>query len=247
MLTNRTHLAATCKLLALLAILLACWPRDARAQSDDLTPFYDARVIAVLDGNTLSVRNETTGQQSYVRLRGTDAPELRQPYGAQSREHLTGLVAGKSVRVEFKGTDRMGTVEGRVVADGADVNLAQIEAGLAWFHTVYGNELSVEQQRLYQGAERAARAAHRGLWQDSAPTAPWSFRAAKKISEDPRDIPPASASAPTSGVVADRRSKLYYLPTCTGFARIPARSRVRFKSADEATRAGYKSAPACAP
>ncbi|MDT7604053.1 MAG: hypothetical protein QOF61_2050 [Acidobacteriota bacterium] len=245
MMIRATH-GETFKLFALLALLLACLPRVARAQNDDLTPFYDARVLAVLDGNTLSARNVTTGQQSYVRLRGTDAPELQQPYGAQAREHLASLVMGKSVRVEFKGTDRMGTVEGRVVADGVDINLAQLEAGLAWFHTVYANELSDEQKQLYEEAEKDSRAARRGLWKDAAPTPPWQYRAANKIGEDPRDIPQPSAPATTS-VVADRRSKFYYLPNCAGYRRVPARSRVRFKSSDEATRAGYKLAPACAP
>jgi endonuclease YncB( thermonuclease family) len=242
----RTSHASTCKLLALFALALACQSRVARAQADDLTPYYDARVVAVLDGNTLSVQNSTTGQQSYVRLRGTDAPELRQPYGAQSREHLSSLVAGKSVRVEFKGTDRMGTAEGRVVLDGADINLAQLDAGLAWFHASYANELSDEQKRLYQEAEKDSRAARKGLWQDAAPTPPWQYRTTHQISEDPRDIPQASAPTQTN-IFADRRSKLYYLPNCKGYARIPLRSRVRFKSSDEAASAGYQPAPACAP
>jgi endonuclease YncB( thermonuclease family) len=242
----RASHATNCKLLAFLALVFACQTQAARAQDDNLTPFYDARVVAVLDGNTLDVRNVTTGQQSYVRLRAVDAPELRQPYGTQSREHLSSLVAGKNVRVEFKGTDRMGTVEGRVVLDGEDINLAQLDAGLAWFHIAYTNELSDEQKRLYQETERDARAAGRGLWQDAAPTAPWVYRTAHKLGEDPRDIPQTATPAQMS-VVADRRSKLYYLPDCPGYARIPARSRVRFKSADDATRAGYKLAPACAP
>jgi endonuclease YncB( thermonuclease family) len=229
---------------ALLALLSAC-PSIARAQEDDLTPFYDARVLSVLDGNTLSVRNETTSQQSYVRLRGIDAPEMQQPYGAASRQHLASLVAGKSVRVEFKGTDRMGTVEGRVVLSGADINLAQLRAGLAWFHTIYGNELSDEQRKLYQEAEGDAHKARRGLWQDAAPTAPWQYRDAKKIDDDPRNLPQFAAPA-TASVVADRRAKLYYLPGCSGYSRIPARSRVRFKSTDAAARSGYKPAPGCA-
>jgi endonuclease YncB( thermonuclease family) len=233
------------KLCSLLALLFVC-AAAARAQEDNLTPFYDARVLSVLDGNTLSVRNETTTQQSYVRLRGIDAPEMQQPYGAASRQHLASLVAGKIVRVEFKGTDRMGTVEGRVLLDGEDINLAQLGAGLAWFQMVYANELSDEQRKLYQETEGAARKARRGLWQDAAPTAPWQYRAAKRIGDDPRDIPQTAAPAAVN-VVADRRGKIYYLPNCPGYSSIPTRARVRFKSQDAAARAGYKPAPGCAP
>lgn len=231
-------------LLAFIELVSPC-VAAARAQEDDLTPFYDARVLSVLDGNTLSVRNETTNQQSYVRLRGIDAPESQQPYGAAARQRLASLVAGKSVRIEFKGTDRMGTVEGRILLNGEDINLAQLRAGLAWFHTIYGNELSDEQRKLYQEAETEARKARRGLWQDAEPTAPWQYRAAKQIGDDPRDIPHAAPAR--VNVVADRRAKLYYLSNCPGYSRIPARSRVRFTSTDAAARAGYKPAPGCTP
>jgi hypothetical protein len=182
----------------------------------------------------------------YVRLRGIDAPEMQQPQGADARQNLARLVAGKLVRVEFKTTDRMGTVEGRVTLGGDDVNLAQLDAGMAWFHTTFYNELGDDQKKLYAEAEAGARQARRGLWKDAAPTPPWEYRAAKLIAEDPRDIPqPAVAAA--QPVNADRRGKLYYAPGCAGYGRIPARSRVRFKSADEAERAGYKPAPGCQP
>jgi endonuclease YncB( thermonuclease family) len=231
--------------LSVLALLLACTSALSRTQ-DDLTPFFDARVVGVLDGNTLSVSNTSTGQQVYVRLRGIDAPEMQQPGGAAARQSLASLVAGKTVRVEFKSTDKMGTVEGRVVLNGDDVNLAQLGAGMAWFHTAYYNELSDDQKKLYRDAEAEARKARRGLWKDDAPSPPWEYRAAKKIGEDPRDIlrPSAVAAKPVN---ADRRSRLYYAPGCAGYARIPARSRARFKSADEAERVGYKPAPVCRP
>ncbi|MCA1643152.1 MAG: thermonuclease family protein [Acidobacteria bacterium] len=231
--------------LTLAALVLACAPTRALTQ-DELTPFFDARVVGVLDGNTISVSNTSTGQQVYVRLRGIDAPEMQQPRGADARQNLARLVAGKVVRVEFKTTDRMGTVEGRVALDGDDVNLAQLAAGMAWFRTAYYNELSDDQKKLYRDAEAEARAARRGLWQDDAPAPPWEYRAAKKIVEDPRDIPQPAAGAAKS-VNADRRSRLYYAPGCAGYDRVPARSRARFKSAAEAERAGYKPAPGCQP
>ena len=234
--------------LPLLALLLACAPALARGQ-DDLTPFFDARVESVLDGNTIKASNTSTGQQVYVRLRGIDAPEMQQPRGADARQNLSRLVAGKVVRVEFKTTDRMGTVDGRVTLGGDDVNLAQLEAGMAWFHTVLYNELSDDEKRLYRDAEAEARGARRGLWRDNAPTPPWEYRAAKRIGEDPRDIPQPAAAAVVAAqpVNADRRSKLYYAPGCAGYGSVPARRRARFKSAGEAEQAGYSPAPGCRP
>lgn len=242
---SRTKQRTPRRTLTLVALLLACASAPARAQ-DDLTPFFDARVVVVPDGNTLSVSNTSTGQQVYVRLRGIDAPEMQQPRGAAARQSLASLVAGKIVRVEFKSTDKMGTVEGRVTLGGDDVNLAQLEAGMAWLHTAYYNELSDEQKKVYKDAEAEARRARRGLWKDDAPAPPWEYRAANKIGEDPRDIPPPAAVA-SQPVNADRRLKLYYARGCPGYGRIPARNRSRFASAGEAERAGYKPALGCQP
>jgi endonuclease YncB( thermonuclease family) len=227
--------------LTIIALLLACASALSRTQ-DDLTPFFDARVVGVLDGNTISVSNTSTGQQVYVRLRGIDAPEMQQPGGAAARQSLASLVAGKTVRVEFKSTDKLGTVEGRIVVNGDDVNLAQLEAGMAWFHTAYYNELSDEQKKLYRDAEAEARKARRGLWRDDAPSPPWEYRAAKKIGADPRDIPQPNAVA-AQPVNANRRTHFYFPPGCSSDGRIPVRDRKRFKSAGEAERAGYKLAP----
>lgn len=231
---------------ALLAALLApC--ATPRAQEDNFTPFIEGRVTRVVDGNTIVVNNQTTGQAVRVRLRGIDAPELRQSAGAESRRRLESLVGGAQVRVEFKFTDKYAQALGRVLKDGEDINLSQLAEGLAWFHTSLTNELGADERKTYEAAEREARAARRGLWKEGAPVAPWEFRRANKISEDPRDDPPAAPAAPAApGVRANRRTKTYYTPGCPGYERVPARLRARFKTADEAARAGYKAAPGCA-
>ena len=227
----------------LAALLAAC--ADARAQGDNFTPYFEGRVARVVDGNTIVVNNETTGRPLRVLLRGTDAPELRQAGGAESRRRLESLVAGAQVRVEFKFTDKYAQVLGLVLKDGEDINLSQLAEGMAWFRTNLANELSAEDRKLYEGAEREARAARKGLWKERAPVAPWEFRRANRISEDPRDeLPPAAAAAPT--VRANRRTKTYFLPGCPGHDSVPARLRVRFKTTGEAERAGYKAAPGCA-
>lgn len=236
--------APPAKLALLAAVLLAC--AGARAQEDGLTPFFEGRVTRVVDGDTIVVQNQTTGQPVRVQLRGTDAPELRQPGGGESRRRLETLVAGAQVRVEFKFADKYGQVLGLVLKDGDDINYAQLAEGMAWHRTNLVNELGAEERKAYERAEAEARAARRGLWQGQTPLAPWEYRRENSVSEDPRDDPAAAAApAAAQAVRADRRARTFFTPGCPGYERVPARQRVRFRSSAEAARAGYKPAPGC--
>ena len=93
---------------------------------------------------------------------------------------MSGLVAGRFVVVEYEKRDRYGWVIGKVLLSGADVNLGQIKAGLAWHSKKYELEQSVEDRRLYAAAEVKAREAKRGLWVEPEPVAPWEWRKAKR-------------------------------------------------------------------
>lgn len=245
--TRRNFMHGKITALALATALLMCRAADAFAQDDGFTPFFEGRVVRVVDGNTLVVENKTTGAQIRVLLRGVDAPELRQPFGAESRRSLETLFGGAAVRVEFKNTDRYGQVFGLVLKDGMDASLEQLTAGMAWHHLRLTNEQPADERRLYEETEREARRSRRGLWRDAAPVAPWQFRQANNYSDDPRDEPPAAPARPAAaGVNANRRTRLYFTNECAGFGRVPLRLRVRFKSAGDAERAGYKPAPDCA-
>jgi endonuclease YncB( thermonuclease family) len=48
-----------------------------------------------------------------------------------------------------------------------DVNLAMIQAGLAWHYKHYAKEQPAAEARAYAQAEDQARAQHLALWQDS--------------------------------------------------------------------------------
>jgi endonuclease YncB( thermonuclease family) len=73
-------------------------------------------------------------------------------------------------------TDKYGRILCKVLVDGHDENLEQIEAGFAWFYRHYENELSSEDRQSYEAAENNARIAQKGLWKDPAPTPPWEYR-----------------------------------------------------------------------
>lgn len=63
---------------------------------------FSARVVGVHDGDTITVYAARRPQQK-VRLVEIDAPENGQPYGQRLRQTLSGLVFGKTVRIESEG------------------------------------------------------------------------------------------------------------------------------------------------
>lgn len=98
------------------------------------------------------------------------------PFGQRSKQYLSDLVYGKRAVVEGEKNDRYGRLVGKVLVNGLDANLAQIQAGMAWHYKLYQREQSEKDRQTYSAAEDAARAPHIGLWTDAAPQAPWDFR-----------------------------------------------------------------------
>jgi endonuclease YncB( thermonuclease family) len=145
------------------------------AWSDSLS----GRVVRVTDGNTIVVLDSNQAQHK-IRLQGIDAPELGQAYGTQSKEHLSDAVAGKNVVVEYDKRDRDGRIVGKVLLSSDDMNLRQVEAGLAWHHKKYQNEQTTPDRVKYSDAELEARRVRRGLWADKDPVPPWKHRQAKR-------------------------------------------------------------------
>ena len=136
---------------------------------------YEGRVVGVSDGDSITVL-DSAKRQHKVRLAGIDAPELKQAFGQASKRSLSALVFGKKVVVETEKRDRYDRQIGKVLVEGRDANLAQIEAGFAWHYKQFAAEQSAIDQRLYAEAEADARSSRRGLWQDRNPQAPWDFR-----------------------------------------------------------------------
>ena len=58
------------------------------------------KVVGVSDGDTITVLDGDY-QQYKIRLAGIDAPEKAQAFGNRSKEHLSALVFGKSVSVDW--------------------------------------------------------------------------------------------------------------------------------------------------
>ncbi len=132
------------------------------------------RVVGVADGDTITVLDADKVQHK-IRLSGIDAPEKKPPFGNRSKESLSELAFDKTVNVETENRDRYGRQIGKVLVNGRDVNLVQVERSMAWFYRQYQRDQSPNDRRLYEAAEDAARADKRGLWRDADPVPPWEF------------------------------------------------------------------------
>lgn len=143
---------------------------------------FDAKVIGVADGDTLTVLHEDgrTKTPLRVRLSGIDAPERKQAFGAVAREQLSRLAFGKVGHLDCRTADQYGRSVCLVRVDGGDVGLRMIELGLAWHFKRYANTQPREEAASYAIAENAARASKWGLWRDvgtsAEPVPPWDWR-----------------------------------------------------------------------
>lgn len=135
----------------------------------------EGKVVGISDGDTITVLNSAKTQHK-IRLAGIDAPEKAQAFGVRSKQHLSDLVFGKSVSVDWNKTDKYGRTIGKVVVNGQDANLSQVQAGLAWHYKQYEKEQSAPDRSSYAQAEIDAKARRLGLWHDAIPVPPWDFR-----------------------------------------------------------------------
>jgi endonuclease YncB( thermonuclease family) len=138
------------------------------------------KVVRILDGDTVEVL-DVQKRIHRVRLAGIDAPESKQPFGTKAKQQLSALVGGEWVSVDWHKRDRYDRLVGKILLDGADLNLVLVRAGYAWWYREYAGEQSASDRRFYEAAERQARRDGVGLWTDPRPIAPWDWRDGKEV------------------------------------------------------------------
>ena len=131
------------------------------------------KVVKVSDGDTITVLDSEKVQHK-VRLDRIDAPEKKQAFGEKSKQHLSEMVFGKDVRVEWQKKDRYQRILGIVFVGDKDVNLQMVKDGFAWHYKFY------DKTPAYAQAELDARGKKIGLWVDPNPIEPYEFRKAKR-------------------------------------------------------------------
>jgi endonuclease YncB( thermonuclease family) len=150
------------------------------------TQSFEARVVGVADGDTITVL-DANNVQHRIRLAGIDAPERGQPFSARSKQSLGRMVMGRFVRIEWDEQDRYGRLVGKVWVAPAGLNCtqepcpktldagrAQLTVGLAWHYL--GRQQAEEDSLAYEFDETEARARRAGLWSEPDPIAPWDWR-----------------------------------------------------------------------
>lgn len=137
------------------------------------------RVVGVSDGDTITLLDATFTQRK-IRLAGIDAPEKAQPFGSRAKLALSSLAFGRDARAECGKPDRYGREICKVIVAGRDINIAMIEAGLAWHYTAYAKTQAPRDAIAYSMAQGRARGQRAGLWADTVPMAPWEWRRSRR-------------------------------------------------------------------
>jgi len=172
--------------LLICALLLSAAGRAlAAAPQSDAAHDFTAKVIAVLDGDTVLIRR---GAMVKIRLAEIDAPEvghagtdgqsaspqMEQPFGEISKRSLTEMVLGKQVNVATRAVDQYGRLVAKLSVNGLDVNAEQVRLGMAWAAVGWRQSRHGNHPLLASQAE--ARQARRGLWALDNPVLPGDWR-----------------------------------------------------------------------
>ena len=135
---------------------------------------FEARVVHVADGDTITIEPIEGGKRERVRLHGIDAPETNQPYGQAAKAYVTNAVLFKVVDVQAtpQGRDRYGRIIAVIaIPDVGSLQEMLLSEGLAWVWPRYCRDC--DDWKAIQGK---AKRQQKGLWADGNPVEPWEWR-----------------------------------------------------------------------
>jgi len=138
---------------------------------------FKAKVIRVVDGDSVNVLRISDKKELKLRLYGIDAPEWKQAHGKESKEALKGLLRSNTeISVKVLDKDRCGRLISELQLDNKDISVNEwmVSEGYAWHYLKYApDDLNL------QSAEKNARNNKLGLWSTIDATPPWDFRKIK--------------------------------------------------------------------
>ncbi|BDB64115.1 hypothetical protein T36_2021 [Helicobacter cinaedi] len=127
----------------------------------------EAKVLKIYDGDTATLSHN--GNTLKVRLYGIDAPELKQKFGAESRNNLKKLCPiQSSIQLQIKDKDKYGRIVGILKCNNQDANAMQVSQGYAWAYKEYS--------LAYIHLELKAKLESKGLWSEENPIKPSLYR-----------------------------------------------------------------------
>lgn len=148
---------------------------ESSAQEQPATALVEAKVVRVIDGDTIEV--DIDGSLYRVCYIGIDTPETAHPqkpveyFGKETSEKNRELVEGKIVRLEkdVSEADKYGRLLRYVWVDDVMVNAELVRLGYVQVATYPPD---VKYQDLFLQLQREAKEAHLGLWAEPLPMAP---------------------------------------------------------------------------
>ena len=149
-------------------------PPDDLSNGPWNVPLPRARCIRIIDGDTIDLLYEKTGETVRTRLSGLDAPELEQAFGNQSKEFLTKLISGKEVSIRATGSDESDNRVAFLFLDqeghSVDVSMTMLRSGMAWHLPGVPND------KTLAGLQENARENQKGLFSEPPFMEPWKWR-----------------------------------------------------------------------
>jgi endonuclease YncB( thermonuclease family) len=176
-------------------LALNAWAAGPRAPSKaPPAPVQLSGIVSrVVDGDTLWLTGDGQSEHVVVRIEGIDAPEICQPWGAESRQALTELALNRQVLVKIVARDEHGRVIGKVYDGAKDIGDRLIRDGHAWSSRYkYDRGPYVAEERMAQGLKR-------GLHAAGGAEMPRAFRQR----HGPCAVDPAPGAAPKPSAAAE--------------------------------------------
>ena len=136
---------------------------------------YYVQVVGISDGDTFKGLTKDNKEIRF-RIYGIDAPERKQAFYNNSKQHLSDLIYEKMVGIIVqRERDRYGRpIVWVYTPEGKDVSAEMLKSGMAWHYKEY------DDSEIYEKLEKSARINKVGLWGDKKPIAPWVYRKSKK-------------------------------------------------------------------
>lgn len=135
-------------------------------------------VTKVIDGDSIKVRR-TDGMEYEIQIEGTDAPELKQPFGKESAEALQKMLGTSKVKVTWQKKDNFERLLAQVYVKDKHINSEMIRTGNAWHFKRYN------QSKKLADLEIEAKKEKLGLWGTDNPQAPWDYRKENRAPDKP--------------------------------------------------------------
>lgn len=112
---------------------------------------------------------------------GIDAPEKGQDFYQRAKQHLSSLIAGKTVKCRYEGTDQYKRKLMTVFLLGENINETMVRNGYAW-------QYKYNRDKIYEKLQAEAKAKKRGLWVMPNPIDPWQFRKDQKEKRKQKNV-----------------------------------------------------------